>query len=132
MILIIIIILLLESFFYISVKWWFFTGISETASHFKSPGLFSAFWPISLLLKFRESPPVSLFPIPCTNPLETKSRTQIIIGNRVTFMFHSFFNPLARSRYLSFFSFTFRVYSMVSRDSKVHNFSSSLFFVVFL
>ena len=45
-------------------------------------------------------------------------------------MFHSVFNSLARSRYLliPLFAF-FQFYSMVRRDSKVHNFSSSLFFV---
>ena len=31
----------------------------------------------------------------------------VTIGIIVTFMFHSFFNSLARSRYLSFFSYTF-------------------------
>ena len=34
--------------------------------------------------------------------------TPITIGTIVTFMFHSFFNSLARSRYLSFFSLSFR------------------------
>ena len=32
----------------------------------------------------------------------------ITIGTIITFMFHSFFNSLARSRYLSFFSLSFR------------------------
>ena len=35
-------------------------------------------------------------------------RAPITIGTIVTFMFHSFFNSLARSRYLSFFSHSFR------------------------
>ena len=37
----------------------------------------------------------------------TVPRAPIIIGINVTFMFHSFFNSLARSRYLSFFSLSF-------------------------
>ena len=35
-------------------------------------------------------------------------KAPITIGTIVTFMFHSFFNSLARSRYLSFFSHSFR------------------------
>ena len=34
-------------------------------------------------------------------------KAPITIGTIVTFMFHSFFNSLARSRYLSFFSHSF-------------------------
>ena len=43
------------------------------------------------------------------NPLVTVPNALITIGTIVTFMFHSFlFNSLARSRYLSFFSLSFR------------------------
>ena len=45
---------------------------------------------------------------PFNNPLVTVSNAPITIGTIVTFMFHSFFNSLARSRYLSFFSLSFR------------------------
>ena len=46
---------------------------------------------------------------PCNNPLVTVPNAPITIGTIVTFMFHSFFfNSLARSRYLSFFSHFFR------------------------
>ena len=41
------------------------------------------------------------------NPLLSVPRAPITIGINVTFMLHSFFNSLARSRYLSFFSFSF-------------------------
>ena len=41
------------------------------------------------------------------NPLVTVPKTPITISIMVTFMFHSFFNPLARSRYISFFSHSF-------------------------
>ena len=42
---------------------------------------------------------------PFNNPLVTVPNAPITIGTIVTFMFHSFFNFLARSRYLSFFHF---------------------------
>ena len=42
----------------------------------------------------------------CTSPLVAVPRAPITIGI-VTFMFHSFFNCQARSRYLSFFSHSF-------------------------
>ena len=45
---------------------------------------------------------------PFDNPLVTVPNAPITIGTIVTFMFHSFFNSLARSRYLSFFSLSFR------------------------
>ena len=42
------------------------------------------------------------------NPLLIVLNAPIAINTIVTFMFHSFFNSLARSRYLSFFSLSFR------------------------
>ena len=44
---------------------------------------------------------------PFYNPLVTVPKVPITIGTIVTFMFHSFFNSLARSRYLSLFSYSF-------------------------
>ena len=44
---------------------------------------------------------------PFINPLGTIPRALITISKNVTFIFHRFFNSLARSRYLSFFSFSF-------------------------
>ena len=44
---------------------------------------------------------------PFSNPLVTVPNAPITIGIIVTFMVHSFFNSLARSRYLSFFSHSF-------------------------
>ena len=44
---------------------------------------------------------------PFNNPLLTVPKTPITIGIIVTFMFPCFFNSLARSRYLSFFSLSF-------------------------
>ena len=52
-------------------------------------------------------PPTSKSSSPINNPLVTVPKAPITIGIIVTFMFHSFFNSLARSRYLSFFSYSF-------------------------
>ena len=53
-------------------------------------------------------PPTSKSSRPFNNPLVTVPNVPITIGTIVTFIFHSFFNSLARSRYLSFFSLYFR------------------------
>ena len=53
-------------------------------------------------------PPTSKSSRPFNNPLVIVPNIPITIGTIVTFMFHSFFNSLARSRYLSFFSLSFR------------------------
>ena len=47
---------LLIRVFHISVSWWSFTGDWLTASFLKSPGLFSVFWPFSIILLFGWSP----------------------------------------------------------------------------
>ena len=44
---------------------------------------------------------------PFNNPLVIVPKAPITIGTIVTFMFHSYFNSLARSRYVSFFSLSF-------------------------
>ena len=53
-------------------------------------------------------PPISKSSRPFNNPLVIVPNALITIGTIVTFMFHSFFNSLARSSYLSFFSLSFR------------------------
>ena len=58
-------------------------------------------WMVSTRPLISKSP--SLF----INPSVTVPRIPITIGIIVTFMFHSFFNSRARSRFLSFFSFSF-------------------------
>ena len=45
---------------------------------------------------------------PSNNPLFTVPNAPITIGTIVTFKFHRFFNSLTKSRYLSFFSLSFR------------------------
>ena len=52
--------------------------------------------------------PISKSSRPFNNPLVIVHNAPITIGTVVTFMFHSFFNSLARSRYLFFFSLSFR------------------------
>ena len=50
--------------FHISVSCWSFTEVRVTASLLKSPGLFSVFWPILIMLYFGWSPFDFLFPSP--------------------------------------------------------------------
>ena len=66
-------------------------------------------------------PPTSKSSSPFSNPLVTVPNTPITIGIIVTCMFHSFFNSLARSRYLSFFShsFSFILWSAVTAKSTI-------------
>ena len=64
---------------------------------------------------------------PFINPLVTVPRAQIIIDINVTFMFYSFFNSLAKSRYLSFF----HCLSILLYD-KVHNFLRSFVLLLLL
>ena len=52
------------------------------------------------------------------NPLVTVPKAPITIGIIVTFMFHSFFNSLARSRYLSLFSHSFSFIQWSARTTK--------------
>ena len=53
-------------------------------------------------------PPISKSSRPFNNPLVIVPKVSITIGTIVTFIFHSFFNSLVKSRYLSFFSLSFR------------------------
>ena len=52
-------------------------------------------------------PPTSKSSRPFNDPLVTEPKAPVTIGTIVTFMFHCFFNSLARARYLSFFSHSF-------------------------
>ena len=65
------------------------------------------------------------------NPLVIVPKAPITIGIIVTCMFHSFFNSLARSRYLSFFShsFSFILWSVGTAKSTILQF---LFFLLLL
>ena len=63
-------------------------------------------------------PPTSKSSSPFSNPLVTVLNAPITIGIIVTCMFHSFFNSLARSRYLSFFSHFFSFILWSARRAK--------------
>ena len=77
-------------------------------------------------------PPTSKSSSPFSNPLVTVPSAPITIGIIVTYVFHSFFNSLARSRLLiPLFTF-FQFYSVVSRDRKVEYFASSLFLLIII
>ena len=77
-----------------------------TASLLKSPGHFSIFWPLLIMLSFGWSP-TSKSSSYFNNLLVTVPKAPITSGIIVTFMFPSFLIFLARSRYLSFFSHSF-------------------------
>ena len=66
-------------------------------------------------------PVISKYSSPCTNPLVTVPRAPITIDIIVTFMFHSFFNSLARSSYLYLFShpFNFTLWSTSTAKSTI-------------
>ena len=98
-------------FFHISVNWWFFTEVWVTASLLKSPGLVLRILAVlnnAVVWIVSTRPPTSKSSGSFNNPLVTVPNASITIGTIVTFMFHSFFNSLAKSRYLSFLSFSFR------------------------
>ena len=76
-------------------------------------------------------PPTSKSYRPSNIPLVTGPSALITIGIIITFMFHIFFNSLARSRYLSFFShsFSFILWSAQTANSTILQF---LFFLLLL
>ena len=55
---------------------------------------------------------------PFNNPLVTVPKVPITIGIIATCMFYSFFNSIARSRYLSFFSHSFSFILWSARTAK--------------
>ena len=71
-------------------------------------------------------PPTSKSSSPFSKPLVTVPNTPITIGIIVTFMFHSFFNSLARSRYLSLFSLSFNFIPWSPRTVK-----STILYILF-
>ena len=77
-------------------------------------------------------PPTSKSSRPFNNPLVIVPNAPITIGTIVTFMFHSFFNSLTRSRYLSFFSLSFRFILWSAGTRKVDNFTNFLFLLSLL
>ena len=78
--------------------------------------------------------PTSKSPRPFNNPLVTVPKAPITIGIIVTFMFHSFFNSLARSRYVSLFSlsFSFILWSAGTAKSTILQIFFFFFFVIII
>ena len=77
-------------------------------------------------------PPTSKSSRPFNNPLVTEPKTPITTGIILTFVFHSFFQLSSKvEELISLFTFL-QFYSLVSRDSKVENFASSLFLLIII
>ena len=74
-------------------------------------------------------PPTSKSSSPFCKSLVTVPSAPITIGIIVTCMFHSFFNSLARSRYLSFFSHSFSFILWSARTAKSTILQVLFFFV---
>ena len=64
------------------------------------------------------------------NPLVTVSKTPITIGIIVIFRFHSFFQFPSKVKVLTLLFTFFQFYSVVSWDSKVSSFATSLFLLL--
>ena len=76
-------------------------------------------------------PLISMLFSPFINHLVTVLTAPITIGIIVTFVFHSFFQfPSKDQVFIPLLAF-FQFYSVVSRDSKIHNFASSFFCFLF-
>ena len=73
-------------------------------------------------------PPTSKSSSPFNNPFVTVPKAPITIGVIVTFMFHSFFSSLAKSKYLSFFSLSFS-FILWSADTVKSTILQVLFFI---
>ena len=79
------------------------------------------------------SPIISKSSSPFNNHSVSVPRAPITTGIIVTLMFHVFSSiPYQGQSTYPFFHFFFQFYFMVSRDIKVHNFSSSLFFLLII
>ena len=87
----------------------FYRSLSDSKSPQVSRALLSilADFNYSILWTVSTRPVISKSSRPGTYPLVTVPRTSITIGIIVTFMFHRFFNSLARSRYIFLFSYSF-------------------------
>ena len=74
-------------------------------------------------------PPTSKSSSPFSNPFVTVPNEPITIGIIVTCIFHSFFHFPSKVEVLILLFTFFQFYSVLSWDSKVDNFASSLLFV---
>ena len=89
----------------------FYWGLSDSMSLQVSRTLLSILANLHYAVVWMVSvrPLISKSSSPCINPLVTVPRAPITIGIIVSFTFCSFFNSLARSRYLFFFSLSFNL-----------------------
>ena len=107
-IIIIIIIILLQSFSHQCQLMVFHWSLSDSKSPQVSRTRLRILAVLSAVVWIVSTPrPSSKSSRPFNNPLVTVPNAPITFGTIVTFMFHSFFSSLARSRYLSFFSLSF-------------------------
>ena len=106
----------------------------------KSPQVFRTFLSILAVLNnavvwiVSTRPSTSKSFRPFNSPLIIVPKAPIPIGTIVTFMFHSFFNSLGRSRYLSFFShsFSFILWSAGTAKSTILLILFSFFFFLLI
>ena len=110
----------------------FHWSLSDSKSHQVSRTLLSILTVLKYVVVWMVStrPPSSKSSSPFSNSLVTVHNAPITIGIIVTCMFHSFFNSLARSRYLFFFSysFSFILWSAGTAKSTILQFLSFFFF----
>ena len=121
--------LFLESFSLQYVLMVFHWSLSDSKSPQVSRTFLSilAGFTIAVVWMVSTCPPSLKSSSPFNIPSVTVSNTPITIGIIITFMFHSFFQFPIKVCKLILFTF-FQFYFVVSRDSKVGNFSCSLFF----
>ena len=129
-----ILLLLLLLVFHISVSWCFFHwSLSDSKSPQVSRTCLRILAVLSNAVVWMVSTrsPSSKSSRPFNNPLVIVTTAPITIGTIVAFMFHSFFNSIARSRYLSFFSLSFRfiLWSAGTAKSSILQILFFLFFV---
>ena len=127
--------LLLESFSHRHLLMVFQWSLSDTKSHQVSRTLLSILADLCNAVVWIVSthPVISESFCPFTNPLVTVPRAPFKIGTTVTFMFHSlfvFFNSLAISRYLYFFSLSFN-FTLWSAGKAKSTILQVLFFFLF-
>ena len=121
------IIIVIELFTSVLADGFFYWSLSES----KSPQISRTILSIQAILNnavvwmVSTRPQTAMSSSPFSNPLITVPNTPITIGIIVTCMFHSFFNSLARSRYLSFLShsFSFILWSGRTAKSAISKFS---------
>ena len=95
-----------------SICWWSLTEVRVIANLFRSPGLFSVFWPILTVQSSGWCPLV----LRILAFGDCSKRTNYNQYHR-HLLFHSF-SSLVRSKYLYPFSFFFNLYSVVLRAGK--------------